>query len=181
MNKQILILAISFLFHIGAKAQEITIGNWNEHTEIIEIRALYANVQKGMTEGWLDTYNRKVEERGDYVFSKTVRINRKFRIRMYAKHQSDETATFNAEAYYDLNNKLRFCYFVTEMNGNGTEDGKQHKKELRIYFNETNSKPIWIIQSYDGKQIALGTNVDISDYMKIGDYTQPYVEFHTSK
>lgn len=163
-----------------AQSSRLTNENWLTHTDIVDTRAVYKEIRELIDGHHLQFYERIVAAMGEYTHNKSAYVDKELRIRFLNIRQSDEGGSYNAEIYYDSLHRLRFIYIKQEIYNN-EEDALSKEIEYRIYYPidpEPYRIPMWVVKSLNGKQVEMGTEVNITQVVEDLDLRNPYAEFH---
>lgn len=119
----------------------INASNWISHPKIVEIRALYSEIEDALQGGALEQKTRIFDYTEPYLPTvKTIAFGKDMVARKYSEQAGSDDSATTTSFYYDSQKRLRFV-FIT----GGSVSGAH--LEHRIYFNEAQQR-IWEIQKY---------------------------------
>lgn len=126
------------------EAEPITSANWHSHPRILEVRAIYDEIQRSIRLGEMKKIERIIDEESSqdclekfiYDSFRMMYTDRRGVVRRYEYTGGSDDSMLSREFYYDSQGHLRFVY----IKAGAVEDNTniQH----RIYFDETGTR-IW--------------------------------------
>jgi hypothetical protein len=132
-----------------AKAEDqINEKNWNNHSAILAIRALFTSIEDSVTRRDFAHSEKNVRTEGEALHRAEAYYENN-RIRKLREIVSDEAKTVSTECYYEGKEIIRFIFLSDSYNYPGRER-KNELKEFRLYFDKSGNL-FWLVSRVNGK------------------------------